>query len=162
MQAFTNSECVGKMPFHGLSMEAGLSCVCSAAFLVVTEPHEFTSFCFPFLFSNHWFIILLRATHVFKPQLEVFLSASATQISLPTTLQHTQCNVSAHRDFIQSSSCNILHPGLPEQQQLWWRCVKGSELWHQCDVEVTLIYVPRRIHSHAIAGSCWVQIKNSK
>lgn len=61
-----------------------------------TKPCEFTSFCFPILFSNHWFLIFLHATCVFKPQqLEVFLSTSVMWISLPTA--HTQHRAKAFK-----------------------------------------------------------------
>lgn len=59
-----------------------------------SEPCEFTSFCFPFLFSNYWFLIFLHATCVFKPEeLQVFPSTSVIWILLHThnTEQPLKC-----------------------------------------------------------------------
>lgn len=134
---------------------------------MVTEPCEFTSFCFPFLFSSRWFILLARPLHF---QLQVFLSASATPGSLPTTLRHTEAVFLPREQRLFKCppmsfkiACAVFCIlSISSHPELWWRYMKGSEFLHQCYGEVALSYIPRRIHSHAITRSCWVQIKTSK
>lgn len=121
-----------------------------------TEPCEFTSFCFPFLFSSYWFLIFLHATCVFKPKwLEVFPSTSVVWVLLHT--HNTEQPVKCSPISIKVASVMLCILYLLSSSSSW---EEGSQWLCQYDVQVTLSYIPGC--SRGIATRCWVQVETSK